>query len=184
MNFLSLLKERYTCKSFKEDAVPKDKIRNIFESLSLIPSYKDKHSFNIILITDKNIKSLVEKSISDNNSSKKGFLEAPLSMVVVSNMDVDKTYKEEEYYMLDGAIAMYTIMLAATSEGLGSAWIEVEHEDNLKNALDIPKEYRVIGITPIGYSNDIDVENKHIEETDKFKNLHENAWNNIIEHIN
>lgn len=182
MNFLDLLKVRYTSKSFKKDMVPKEKVENIFKSLSLVPSYKDKQSFKALLITDNNIKSLIEKSISDDNSSKKGFLEAPLSIVVVSNTNVSKEYNKDQYYMLDGAIAMYTIMLAAASEGLGSAWIEIENEDNLKNSLDIPKKYKVIGVTPIGYSNDIDIENKYLEDKHIFDNIYENVWKNNSEY--
>lgn len=180
MDFFDLLKLRYSTKSFKGDVVRREKIEKIFELVSLSPSYKDGLNFKLLLITDVNVKALVEDSIANDNSAKNGFKEAPLAVVVVVDTEVDDYYRENKYYMLDGAIAMYNLLLSASNEGLGSCWIETVEEEHLKNSLDIPERYKVIGITPIGYANDKDIEHKKIDTSLIHEIAYENVWKNDL----
>ena len=43
------------------------------------------------------------------------------------------------------------MILAATEEGLGTCWIGAYKEDEVKEVLNIPDRYRVVGLTPLGY---------------------------------
>lgn len=187
MDFLSLLKSRHSIKDYKDEIVPKEKIKNIFESITLSPSYKNLQNFKAILINDINIKEKIEKVIPDNNSAKKGFIEAPLSIVVAVQKDVNKEYNDNRYYMLDGAIVMYNILLSATSENLGSCWIEVENEKEFKSILNIPENYKVIGLTPIGYHQRpvgyIKEDPYIIDKKNILDVSYENTWDNNISYF-
>ncbi|MHA2473635.1 MAG: nitroreductase family protein, partial [Promethearchaeota archaeon] len=52
----------------------------------------------------------------------------------------------------DFGICFEHLILAATAEGLATCWIGWFNERKLKEALEIPDEYRVMGLTPLGYS--------------------------------
>ncbi|KMT22600.1 nitroreductase family protein [Clostridium cylindrosporum] len=186
MDFLTLLKSRHSVKSFKDQDVPKEKIQSILESVTLCPSYRNLQSFKVLLITDSNVKGMIEAIIPEDNRGKKGFVEAPFSVVVVADAGASEDQRENKYYMFDGAIVMYNILLAATNEELGSCWIEVENEDELKNALDIPKKYKVIGISPIGYAEDPTGDNGNTDLIDK-KSIeevsYENVWKNELSYF-
>ena len=58
---------------------------------------------------------------------------------------------KEEYWKVDAAIAMQNLILAATEEGLGTCWTANFDEKAAKKALNIPKEIRVVAMTPLGY---------------------------------
>ncbi|MHA1194457.1 MAG: nitroreductase family protein, partial [Promethearchaeota archaeon] len=57
----------------------------------------------------------------------------------------------EKYYPVDFGICFEHLILAATAEGLGTCWIGWFDEEKVKEALKIPKTYRVLGLTPLGY---------------------------------
>ena len=58
----------------------------------------------------------------------------------------------EEYWKVDVAIAMQTMVLVAHELGLGTCWIAAFKEDKVKEALGIPEEVRVLAMTPLGYA--------------------------------
>ncbi|MEF9953316.1 MAG: nitroreductase family protein [Clostridium sp.] len=187
MDFLSLLKSRHSIKSFKDEIVPRDKIKAMLDLVTLSPSYKNLQSFKLILITDNKIKAKIENIIPDDNSAKKGFVEAPISIVVTSRTDVCEYYEDNEFYMLDGAVAMFNLLLAATNEGLGSCWIEIIAEDALRGILNIPSNYRVIGLTPIGFTQNpigyIKPESDIIDKKNISDMSYENLWNKQIDYF-
>jgi len=70
---------------------------------------------------------------------------------IISEKDSGTNSNGLKYFSVDFGICFEHIMLAATAEGLGSCWIGWFDEDKVKSILEIPKKYRVIGLTPIGY---------------------------------
>ncbi len=55
------------------------------------------------------------------------------------------------WFMVDVAIALENMVLAATSEGLGTCWVGSFDEEKGKQMLKIPEDYRIIALLPIGY---------------------------------
>ena len=53
---------------------------------------------------------------------------------------------------MDFGICFEHVILAAAAEGLATCWIGWFSEENVKEVLKIPKKYKVLGITPLGYS--------------------------------
>jgi nitroreductase len=52
-------------------------------------------------------------------------------------------------------ISMEHLMLAAAEQGLGTCWIGGGFDETIiKEALNIPKEIRVVAITPLGYPDE------------------------------
>ena len=49
------------------------------------------------------------------------------------------------------AVAVHQLRLAATAEGLGSAWIVDFHEEKVRTVLGIPEGVHPIAILPLGY---------------------------------
>ena len=57
----------------------------------------------------------------------------------------------EEYWKVDAAIAMQSLVLVAHELELGTCWIGAFNEDKVKEALNIPDQVRVVAMTPLGY---------------------------------
>ncbi len=63
--------------------------------------------------------------------------------------------------MIDVAIAMQNMVLAATGEGLGTCWVGSFDENEVKGLLKIPENYSVIALLAVGYPREkLDLEGK------------------------
>ncbi len=69
---------------------------------------------------------------------------------------------------VDVAIAFTHLVLAARAEGLGTCWIGAFNNEAIKEVLNIPEDYNVVAITPLGYP-----ENHEFTETDRRKPISE-----------
>jgi len=70
---------------------------------------------------------------------------------------VDKSwtrYDDTKYTMVDVAIVMDHLILAATELGLGTCWIAAFNPDEAKRVLGLPDNAEPIIITPLGYPAD------------------------------
>lgn len=82
--------------------------------------------------------------------------------------------KERVYYLVDSAIAMEHLILAATNEGYGTCWIGAFDEDKIRKIFSIPSDYRVVGMTPIGISNE-EIEKYHEKKIEE--HVFQDNWN-------
>lgn len=56
-----------------------------------------------------------------------------------------------KYHVHDTCIALEHIVLAATSEGLGTCWVVSFNERTVRELLRIPERFRVVAIVSVGY---------------------------------
>ncbi len=57
----------------------------------------------------------------------------------------------QEFYLVDAGIVMAHVMLAAREVGLGTCYVGIYDEPRIKDLLEIPPNFRVVGMTPLGY---------------------------------
>jgi len=57
-------------------------------------------------------------------------------------------------YAVDLAIAMEHIALQAAAEGLGTCWLGAFSQQEAKKILEIPEEYKIVTLMPLGYPAD------------------------------
>jgi len=85
---------------------------------------------------------------------------------------------DKEFYLVDSAIAMEHLVLAATNEGYGTCWIASIDENKVKQILDIPQNYRVVAMTPIGEVGSYPSHDNN--KTQDQNHVFLNSWNNSI----
>jgi nitroreductase len=61
----------------------------------------------------------------------------------------------QQSYPIDVAIAIEHMALAAWELGIGTCWIGAFSEDEVKKALGVPKEIRVVELLPLGYPKEV-----------------------------
>ena len=82
--------------------------------------------------------------------------QAPIIIVGCADPAKSGQKDDKQYYLLDMGISMEHLMLAATEQGLGTCWIGGGFDENVvKEALDIPKEIRVVALTPLGFPDEV-----------------------------
>lgn len=162
MDIYDAIKKRRSVRSYKPDPVPEDKLKRILEAARLAPSAKNKQDWKFIIV--KNPEKRKKLSVAAKNQD---FLaQAP---IVIAGVALDPDYImscEVPGYAVNLAIAMEHIALTAAAEGLGTCWIGAFSQKEVKEILNIPENYKVVSLMPLGFPADksISKSRKSLEE--------------------
>jgi nitroreductase len=151
MNVFEVIRNRRSIRSYEKKPVEKDKLMKVLEAARLAPSAANFQPWTFIVVTDHEVKESMRLGYNQD-----WFLSAPV--IIVACAQPEKAwikrkglFGREEYWKLDIAVAMQNLILTAWEEGLGTCWVANFKEDEVKKALKIPQNVRVIAMTPLGY---------------------------------
>lgn len=147
LEFLDLVKNRSSIRSYEDRPVEDEKIEYILECARLAPSWVNKQCWRFIVVKDKETIS----KIANTSVTNRWLKHTPMLIVACGDPIESGNRNNIEYYTVDVSIAMEHIVLAAADIGLGSCWIAGYDEKKVKEILEIPKRIRVVALTPIGY---------------------------------
>ncbi|EPY2273135.1 nitroreductase family protein [Clostridium sporogenes] len=155
MDFYDVIEDRKSIRKFKNTEICKEKMARIINAAMRSPSWKNETSYKFIIVQDGTKRTeLASTIINKSDEASEAIRVAPVTAVVVADPDKSGTIENKQYYLVDSAIAMEHFILAATAEGYGTCWIGAFDEDKVKGVLDIPQNYKVVGMTPVGESNE------------------------------
>ncbi|MFX0059883.1 MAG: nitroreductase family protein [Candidatus Hodarchaeota archaeon] len=147
MDFYDVVRKRRSYRFFKPNMPEDEKVNRILEAARLAPTWANMQGMHYIVVKDKEIVKEVWEAIDQ----KQKFADSPIFIVGVIAESGSGANRGEKYYPVDFGICFEHLILAATEEGLGTCWIGLFNENKIKEILTIPKKYRVLGITPLGY---------------------------------
>lgn len=149
MDIYKVINIRRSIRNYKPDPIPEETLTKILEAARLAPSGKNGQPWRFVIVREAELK---EKLVSACKGQ--AFLaQAPLVIVACGN-DAEAYQKQGGYMtsmIIDVAIALEHLVLAATSEGLGTCWIGAFQEDEVRKILNVPNYLRIIALTPLGY---------------------------------
>lgn len=150
---INSIMERRSIKAYKPDEVSKEIIERIVKAGTMAPTGMNKQSPIILAVTNKDMRdriAVINARVA-GVEGKDMFYGAPVVLVVLAKKDVAT-------HIYDGSLVMANLMLAASSEGLGSCWIhraketfESKEGKEILRSLGIEDEYEGIGNCIIGY---------------------------------
>jgi len=144
---LGCIKKRYSVRKFLNKPVEQEKIDILLEAARLAPSASNKQSWKFIVIKDPEKR----KQLTNICRDQKFVSEAPITIAVCyTNLDYIMTCGQKAP-VIDGAIAAEHIVLQAVELGLGSCWIGAFYHDKMGKLINLPQNYEIIGLLPIGY---------------------------------
>ncbi|MFX1280584.1 MAG: nitroreductase family protein [Promethearchaeota archaeon] len=148
MDFYEVVKMRRSYRVFKPDMPEDEKIERILESGRLAPTWANMQGVLYIVVKEPENVKAVWQAIGQGEK----FAKAPMFVVgAISERGSGANSNGEKYYGVDFGICFEHLILAATAEGLATCWIGWFKEPKVKEILNIPDEYKVMGITPLGY---------------------------------
>jgi nitroreductase len=150
MDFLELVRTRYSVRAYKPADVEQAKIDQILQSMCLAPTAANRQPFRIILIRTKGR----EKELRQIYP-KDWFVQAPL-IICACSVDEESWVREDGWSAIeiDVAIVMDHITLAATSLGLGTCWIAAFNPAEARRILGIPEFATPVLFMTLGYPAD------------------------------
>lgn len=135
---------RSSVRSYLSKSVPDEVLRRILEAGRLSPSAVNYQPWHFIVVTDP--------------AKRKGLAEGPYAKFLAESPVVivglaDKA-KSPKWHIIDTTIALQTMVLAATAEGLGTCWIGSFGEEAVRNLLKIPENYVIVAMLALGYARE------------------------------
>ena len=161
MEIFEAIKSRRSIRRFKDQDVEEEKILQIMEAVRQAPSWANLQCWHFVIVRDSALKDRISeltfvKSFFEPlgykvNPAQKGIKEAPVVIVACADPSKSGNLWGQPYYMTDMGIAAENLMLAVHALGLGTVFVGVFDEDELKKLLGIPENIRVVGVFPVGY---------------------------------
>lgn len=151
MNIYDVIEARRSIRKYKPDPVGEEKITRVLNAARLAPSWKNFQCWRFIVISSENGKAGLLTAFDDTNPGKKAITAAPVMIVLCADPKASGKMGDKDYYLVDAGITMEHLMLAARAEGLGTCWMGEFNENAVKSFLEIPLQWRVVGLTPLGY---------------------------------
>ena len=148
MDFLELVKKRYSVRGYKSIPVEDEKLQEVLEAARLAPTGANRQPFQLIVIhtagREKELRQIYDKD---------WFVQAPIVICACATPVQGQPYSEGGSYRNVG-IVMDHLILAATSLGLGTCWIGAFNPDAARKILGLPEEVKPVIFATVGYSND------------------------------
>ncbi|MBE6044632.1 MAG: nitroreductase [Clostridium thermopalmarium] len=177
MEFYDVVKKRKSIKKFKTGQLDRDKLLKIIDAAMRAPSWKNSTPYKFILVDREDLKDIIARSIINKSyETAEAVSNAPATIIIVADPNASGSIEEKDLYLVDSAIAMEHLILAATEEGYGTCWIASFDERKIKEALEIPDNYKVVALTPIGESAEEEEEKPHKPKKDIRDYLYANKW--------
>jgi len=146
---------------FRDQDVEEEKIQTILDAVRQSPSWANLQCWRFVVVRDRALReriselSYVESFFAPlsykTNPARKGLAEAPVILVACADPSQSGTLWGQPYYMTDIGIAAQTLMLSVRALGLGTVFVGVFEEEQLRGLLNIPQNIRIVGLFPLGY---------------------------------
>jgi nitroreductase len=153
MEVLEAIRNRRSIRRFEDTPVEEWKLLNILEAGRLAPSAHNQQPWSFIVVTDPRVKEKLSAACEQDFFITTAHGVSPPVVIVVCAHPGEGWVRidGEEFWKMDVGIAMQNMALAAVNEGLASCMIVAFREEEVKKALAIRPEERVIALIPIGY---------------------------------
>ena len=146
--FLELAEKRRSVRAYKPDAVPEELVQQVLEAGRLAPSACNKQPWRFIVV-----RSEAGRRALGAAYAREWFWKAPvvIAVCILPKEAWVRSYDGRNYAMVDGALAMDHMTLAAAELGLGTCWIGAFDPAAAREILGLPDGVELVGMTPLGF---------------------------------
>ena len=164
MEVLEAAKATRSVSKFQSTPVPEQKLQTVMNAARLAMSVDNLQPWKFIVVNDEELKRRLAGVCANGRS----IADAPLLVVACARMDeaVSTVGGYMNSFPLDLGVAIGHLTMAATGEGLGTSWTFAFNEDKVKAILGIPPDAKVLGLTPLGFPEELPppAGRKHLSE--------------------
>ncbi|MDO5018141.1 MAG: nitroreductase family protein [Lagierella massiliensis] len=147
MDFIGLLKERYSCKDYDKKQISKDQLDTILQAGRLAPTAKNNQEQHIYVIQSEEGLSKVDKLTPCRYN-------APTVLLIAFDKNNTFTYPGQKYDsgIEDASIVATHMLLAAKSVGVESCWVNFFDPDKVMESFNLPDNEEVLTFIDLGYA--------------------------------
>jgi len=175
MDTLQAIKNRHSFRgSYKNTPVPREDLKKILEAGLAAPSACNKQTTSLIALDNPELVNALI-SLVKKNGFRGTDTNPPAGICVLTQQT--PAYADKYFYVQDYSAAIENMLLAITSLGYASCWIEgqvtkdAETQRQIAKLLNLPADYITVGFLPVGAA---ETEITHPD----YKAFEERAWFN------
>jgi len=146
---IDAIKTRRSIRIFKPDPVDEQDLQTILEAGRWAPSAGNLQPCYFVVVREEEQRKKVREAALDQDA----LATAPVIIVVCADPQRSSKYGERgmnHFCLLDCANAAENMLLAAQALGYGSCWMGGFSEGRMKKVLELPADFRVVAVIPIG----------------------------------
>lgn len=147
MEVREAIEKRRSIRAYKDRPIPEEKLKRVLEAARLAPSASNRQPWKFVVVRDVESRKKLARAAGNESFVE----EAPVVIAAVALRTDHIMMCGVHSYPVDLAIAVDHMTLAAVEEGLGSCWIGAFSQTEVKRILNIPKQYMVVVLLPMGY---------------------------------
>jgi nitroreductase len=142
---------RESIRDFKAKPIPQEIRDDMIAAAQAAPSCQNKQPWRYIFVDDPKLKKKLALHSGFIGTVNFFIKKAPLVVVACANPKDSCHLNQQPYYLVDVAISFQQMMLMAWQHGVGSCWLAAFNEQKVKNILGIPKQTKVVAMSPFGF---------------------------------
>jgi nitroreductase len=152
-----LIQARRSIRRFTDRKVEIEKVTAILESARWAPSWGNSQCWQFIIIEDEERKEELSNALSKKNPATLTVKNAPLVIAVCAKSNTSGFYNGrqvtwfKDWFMFDLGLATQNMCLMAHELGLGSVIVGAFDHKAVGKLLEIPDEFEIAALLPIGY---------------------------------
>ncbi|MGC8839425.1 MAG: nitroreductase family protein [Anaerolineae bacterium] len=151
MDLYEAIYRRRSVRRYADAPVEEAKLLRILEAARLAPSWRNGQCWRFVVVRDRETIRRLAREQPLGYQINRWLQSAPVVVVACADPRASGRREDQDFYLVDVAIALEHLVLAATAEGLGTCWIGALDEGNIRRILGIPEHIRVVAMTPVGY---------------------------------
>ena len=150
MDFLELVKSRYSCRAYKPLDVEKEKVDYILECVRFAPSAVNKQPWRFRIVSSEEDKAKLQQCYNRD-----WFKTAPMYIIASILHDEEWVRADGKHHGdIDIAIAVEHLCLAATEQGLATCWVCNFEAASCKKLFGLSEDEEPAVVIPLGYAAD------------------------------
>lgn len=149
MDLYEVVRTRRSIRKYRPDSIPQEVLTRVLDAARIAPSGSNRQPTRLIVVTNDEVKAKLIPMCHDQ-----AFVATAPAVIVACGRDIE--YNRGEWMgrcamIVDVAIAVDHLTLAARAEGLGTCWIGSFSNAALKESFGLPEDVDVVALTPLGY---------------------------------
>lgn len=147
MELTEAIRERQSIRDYEDRPVPEEKLGKVLEAARLAPSASNRQRWKFIVVREAKRRQELARAAGGQTH----LARAPVVIAAVATMPDYVMRCGVPAYAVDLAIAIDHMTLAAVDEGLGTCWIGAFSQEEARNILEVPEDYRIVTLLPLGF---------------------------------
>jgi len=150
MDVFEAISQRRSVRSYQDRPVEDKALERILEAARLAPSANNRQEWKFVVVRDAELRNRLAEAARGQSF----VAEAPVVIAACAAEHDHVMSCGHPCFLVDVAIALEHIALAARALGLGTCWIGAFDQGKVRDILGIPDSVEIVELMPLGYPSD------------------------------